>query len=501
MKKFFRLILAVATVTALALSVRAGMFVFDRSDGEYRDAAHHTLNKSQKVFWLEDGSAANWSFSVNENTVEYKSHKVENLPSGWYEVVLCDLGTTADMFPPDVSGRIAFTLRGDSSFTVKSENAKNAGAIACIVGNNCPTEEAVNQWGNITSGVYQVTAMTVAHKTLPMCMVSSDVAVRLVAQTAGIPIADAVDAVTKVRDGERDLGLSPKKSAWLFLGTEEEYKANTERTDANTVTGDGVTIAPIADAESVDIDAVEQKYPNMKPLADPGDGFTDLEEAAASIGRTPITGYTFLAGTGGNGGEGPENLWDNLTSTKFCTSEFPVISVAALDGEYAIDGIILATANDNASYNDRSPNKWVIYGSNDGDTWTPLAYGDDDFFEETDFTYYASPLTTEGSYKYIQFQASGAYSGVFQVSELVLCGTKVKAAEAPVEEELVEKEPTVEEPVVEETMVEEVAENAVEETEETTEEKTSTFVFGILAVVVVLVSVVGYAIFNRGKLF
>ncbi len=493
MKKFFRLFLALATVVALALSVSAGMFVPDRSDGVYRDAAGHSLDPSAKVFRMEDGSAANWSFSVNGDTVEYKAHKLENLPSGWYEVVLCDLGTDADHFPANVAGRIALTLRGGSTFTVKSENAKNAGAVACIVGNYCPVEEAVDARGNVTSGAYQVTAMTVDRKTLPMGMVSSDVAVRLVAQTAGVTVSDAVDAVENVRDGARELGLTPKKSAWLFLGTEDEYKANVKRTDANTVTGDGVTIAPVADAEDVYLDAVERKYPDAKPIADPGKGYSTLEKAAASIGKTPITDYTFVAGTHGNGGEGPENLWDNLTSTKFCSGEFPNISIAALDGEYAIDGIVMATANDNSAYNDRSPYQWAVYGSADGNEWTPLAYGDDRFFEETDFTYYAAPLTTEGSYRYIQFQSAGAYSGVFQVSEVVLCGTKVKDAEEAVVEEAATEKPKEEEAVAEETVTEAPGTEEVIE-EEAEEHGISTVIFGGLAAVVVLVSVIGYAI-------
>ncbi|MBE6724175.1 MAG: LamG domain-containing protein, partial [Ruminococcaceae bacterium] len=39
-------------------------------------------------------------------------------------------------------------------------------------------------------------------------------------------------------------------------------------------------------------------------------GFGTADEAVASIGKTAIAGYTFVEGTNGNGGEGPENLWD-----------------------------------------------------------------------------------------------------------------------------------------------------------------------------------------------
>ena len=250
----------------------------------------------------------------------------------------------------------------------------------------------------------------------------------------------------------------------------------------------------------------------MDLVANNGASYATLEEAAASLGKTPITGYTFISGTNGNGNEGPEMLWDNDTATKFCTSEFPTITIAAADGEYAIDGIIMATANDNSSYNNRSPYEWAVYGSNDGATWTALAYGDDYFFEEVDFTYYAAPLTTEGSYKYFQFQSEGALSGCFQVSELVLTGTKVETAapvveEAPAVEEPAEEAP-VEEPAeevpAEEEVVEEPAEEVVEETveeapveEETVEEAPETFDFAVIAAIAAAVSAAGYAISKK----
>ena len=269
--------------------------------------------------------------------------------------------------------------------------------------------------------------------------------------------------------------------------------------------------APAADVIAIEAYDAYQEYPAVDVLANSGAGYATLEEAAAAIGKTPITGYTFISGTTGNGNEGPEMLWDNDTATKFCTSEFPTTTIAAADGEYTIDGIIMATANDNSSYNNRSPYEWCVYGSNDGATWTALAYGDDYFFEEVDFTYFAAPVTTEGSYKYFMFQSEGALSGCFQVSELVLCGTKVETA-APVVEEPVAEEPVVEEPVVEEPVVEEpvlveetveevvVEEPVVEEVvveEEVAEEAAQTFDFGVIAAVAAAISAAGFAISKK----
>ncbi|MBQ9996836.1 MAG: hypothetical protein IJP32_10725, partial [Clostridia bacterium] len=255
MKKILSMLLAVAMVATLAISASAGLFVFDSSDSEYWDAALNMLDKTQKVFWMEDGAAADWSISVDANSVEYDTNKLSNLESGWYEIVLCDLGTNPEWFPADVAGKVALTLRGDSTFTVKSTNALDAGAVACLVGNNCRDEELIDEEGNVTTGTYQVTNMSVEYETLPMGMVSSDVTVRLVSKMTGLSMADTVAAVREVFGGKLELGLEAKNTAWMFFGTEEEYKANTTRTDANTKTGAGAAAPAAAEAPAAGVAA------------------------------------------------------------------------------------------------------------------------------------------------------------------------------------------------------------------------------------------------------
>ncbi len=154
-------------------------------------------------------------------------------------------------------------------------------------------------------------------------------------------------------------------------------------------------------------------------------GLADVD--AAADGKNIITAYEFVSGTGSFGGEGPENLWDGETGTKFCTNEFPAESVVKLDGTYNITGFTMATANDNADYNGRSPNAWTISVSADGENWTELASGDDTFFEETNFTYYPGEGTADGV-SYVKFSADGTASGTFQVSELTVFGDKAAAA-------------------------------------------------------------------------
>ena len=72
-----------------------------------------------------------------------------------------------------------------------------------------------------------------------------------------------------------------------------------------------------AAAETPDMEAPVLDYPSMDAMANSGAGYATLEEAAASIGKTAVTGATFVTGSNGNNNEGSENLWDNDTATKF----------------------------------------------------------------------------------------------------------------------------------------------------------------------------------------
>ena len=191
-------------------------------------------------------------------------------------------------------------------------------------------------------------------------------------------------------------------------------------------------------------------------------GLADVN--AAADGKAVITAYEFVSGTESFGGEGPENLFDGETSTKFCTNVFPAEAIAKLDGTYNITGFTMATANDNADYNGRSPNAWTISVSADGENWTELAKGDDTFFEETNFTYYAGEGKADGV-SYVKFNADGTASGTFQVSELTLFGDK--AAEA------------------------------VDETLDQKAEAPNTFDFGIIAAAAAVASLGGFALTKK----
>ena len=275
--------------------------------------------------------------------------------------------------------------------------------------------------------------------------------------------------------------------------------ADTTTTEATTET---TATAETTAVEVPEMEAPVLDYPSMDAMANSGAGYATLEEAAASIGKTAVTGTTFVTGSNGNNNEGSENLWDNDTATKFCTAEFPTQSLAMYATPITVDGIIMATANDNSTYNNRSPFEWAIYVSGDGENWTAIAYGDDTFFEETDFTYYAAALSApvEGV-KYVYFQSEGALSGTFQMSELVLTGTAGEAAaatttetEAPVEETMAPEETTAPETEAADTSAEETVEAPAETTE-----APQTFDMGVIAAAAAVVSAAGYAVSKKRR--
>jgi hypothetical protein len=192
-------------------------------------------------------------------------------------------------------------------------------------------------------------------------------------------------------------------------------------------------------------DSASWTYVTLKKTASgaSGEGFATAEEAAASINRTPIEKYMFMEGTEGNHNEGAANIWDGNVGTKFCTSVFSMKSVVRLPKPMTIDGLIMATANDNSAYNGRNPDEWKIQGSNNKQDWTDIVTGDESFFDEVDFTYFAMRVECDTAYRYYRFYNRSCKSGCCQLSEVVLCSTDdaVKALDfADVEVELTDKD-------------------------------------------------------------
>ena len=220
------------------------------------------------------------------------------------------------------------------------------------------------------------------------------------------------------------------------IGDSEADFAQAFRWNVDTGNGDP---APYADNSSFGVLTLDHA-----PAVSVATGYDSAEAAAAAAGKSLITGYTFVEGSEVNFGEEyAENLWDADVETKYCTAEdcngeegFPAWSTAKLPAAYDITGFTMATANDNESYNGRSPLVWNLYVSSDGSNWTTLASGDDTFFDEVNYTYFIGDASAS-NVSYVKFECLETDSGTMQVSEVNLFGdihVEAEAAPAPAAE-------------------------------------------------------------------
>ena len=425
MKKLLAVLLALTMVAMMAISASATIFTYDDSDDEWWDDDVNMLDRETYILVTRDGTVAQ-NFGRPDDTL--LANKLENLNPGWYEAIWVD---TADVDLTDIShvkGKVGIALRGNITFNQKCMNVLDNGGIACLICNNYRDEDVTDAATNEIAGSRANTGMSQTDNTVPNVFLTSDIGTKLICESTGKSYEEMINAIIETRDNDEinATGIPAAQSTYVFLGLLSDYEAIGEFSEDKVVAPenalkDGAPNAEQANAgpkaEALDIPA------DAAHLANNGSSYDSAKAAATALGTKPLTNYVFQIGSNGNGGEGPENLWDDDVTTKFYTASFPTISVASLSQAYAIDGIIMATANDNSSYNGRSPNEWAIFGSADNENWEVIAVGDDSFFEETDFTYYAAKIDPTKPYQYFQFQGTGSESGTFQVSELVLCSS------------------------------------------------------------------------------
>ena len=84
---------------------------------------------------------------------------------------------------------------------------------------------------------------------------------------------------------------------------------------------------------------------------------------------------TLVSGPGRDRDEGPAMVCDGDISTKWCVDEpfrmpYTIILDAGTQTDFAEYGFV--TGNDTQDYPDRNPVTWVMSGSNDKQSWTPL---------------------------------------------------------------------------------------------------------------------------------
>ena len=148
-----------------------------------------------------------------------------------------------------------------------------------------------------------------------------------------------------------------------------------------------------------------------------------------------LSDYGFVSGTPGKKTEGPENMLDNDTSTKWCITEvsFPVSLTFRTPKPVNPCGYILYTANDTANHNSRNPVSWKLECSVDGNEWITISQvTDNDTIGAFNFRPYTFPLSHSISEKYncFRFTVDKIVSGdIFQLSGIKLFASGVETYE------------------------------------------------------------------------
>ncbi len=132
--------------------------------------------------------------------------------------------------------------------------------------------------------------------------------------------------------------------------------------------------------------------------------YIDFGEFAANPRVVKVTGNSKTS----NAKEGVEKVFDGSKSTKYFTRKdldgaaqtFPIWIMAEYDREVAFDRYVVTSGNDMP---DRDPKVWTLYGSNDGQTFTPIDTQTDVRFDSRnqDKTFV---LSGPVSYRYLKYE-------------------------------------------------------------------------------------------------
>lgn len=96
---------------------------------------------------------------------------------------------------------------------------------------------------------------------------------------------------------------------------------------------------------------------------------------------------------------------DENIETKWCMSfGSPLYLTFKYPTPVSVKGYAITTANDNAEYHGRNPKSWTLYGSNDGESWTPVhQVTNDEVLEDKNYTKYEFNLSTPSA-EYTHFK-------------------------------------------------------------------------------------------------
>lgn len=126
----------------------------------------------------------------------------------------------------------------------------------------------------------------------------------------------------------------------------------------------------------------------------------------------------------GSGSETTDNLFDGNVNTKAFIGSASGIRIAwQMKEAVVVNSYTLTTANDTATYSNRNPVKWQLYGSNDATAWIQIDAVTNGGMGAVNYTGYSYDTDVKDPYQYYLLQVENTGGGGLQLSEISLNGS------------------------------------------------------------------------------
>lgn len=126
----------------------------------------------------------------------------------------------------------------------------------------------------------------------------------------------------------------------------------------------------------------------------------------------------------GSGSETTDKLFDGNVNTKAFIGSASGIRIAwQMTEAVVVNKYTLTTGNDTATYSNRNPVKWQLYGSNDATSWIQIDAVSDGGMGAVNYTAYSYDTDIQDPYQYYLLQVENTGGGGLQLSEISLNGS------------------------------------------------------------------------------